>query len=59
MQKIQEPRVLSLGWEDSLEKELATHLSGKLHEQRSLAGYVHGVVAKGQIQLSERALTQD
>ena len=35
----------SLGWEDSLEKEMATHpstpifLPGKFHGQRSLAGY--------------------
>ena len=32
----------SLGWEDPLEKEMATHsrsLPGKSHGQRSLAGY--------------------
>ena len=31
-----------LGWEDDLEKEIATHsdsLPGKSHGQRSLAGY--------------------
>ena len=34
--------VQSLGWEDLLEKEMATHssiLAGKSHGQRSLAGY--------------------
>ena len=34
--------VQSLGWDDSLEKEMATHsstLAGKLHGQRSLVGY--------------------
>ena len=40
---MQETWVQSLGWEDSLEKEMATHsntpLPGELHEQRSQAGY--------------------
>ena len=48
---MQETRVPSLGWEDPLEKEIATHsstLPGKSHGQRSLVGYVHGV-AKNQI----------
>ena len=39
---IQEMWVWSLGWEDYLEKEMATCssvLSGKFHGQRSLAGY--------------------
>ena len=40
---MQEMQVWTLGWEDSLEKEMATHssifLPGKSHEQRSLAGY--------------------
>ena len=34
--------VQSLGWEDLLEKEMATHssiLAGKSHGQRSLVGY--------------------
>ena len=34
--------VQSLGWDDSLEKEMATHsstLAGKSHGQRSLVGY--------------------
>ena len=42
MQETQEMQVHSLGWEDSLEKEMATQfifLSGKSHGQRSLAGY--------------------
>ena len=39
---MQETHVQSLGWEDPLEKEMATHssiLPGKSHRQRSLAGY--------------------
>ena len=38
---MQETRVQSLGWEDLLEKEMATHSSipGKPHGQRSLVGY--------------------
>ena len=50
---MQETRVQSLGWEDPLEEEMATHssilastpvfLPGKFHGQRSLAGLVHGV----------------
>ena len=35
-------QVQSLGWEDLLEKEMATHssiLAGESHGQRSLAGY--------------------
>ena len=42
MQEMQEPRVQSLGWEDPLEKEMATHsgfLPGKFHGKRSLEGY--------------------
>ena len=38
----QETRVRSLGWEDPLEKEMATHssiLAGESPGQRSLAGY--------------------
>ena len=37
-----EPQVQSLGWEDSLEKEMATHssiLASESHGQRSLVGY--------------------
>ena len=39
---MQETQVQSLGWEDPLEKGMATHfsiLSGEFHGQRSLVGY--------------------
>ena len=39
---VQEPRVQSLGWQDPLEKEMATTpvlLPGKFHGLRSLVGY--------------------
>ena len=39
---MQETRVQFLGWEDPLEKEMATHssiLAWRIHGQRSLAGY--------------------
>ena len=39
---MQETWVLSLGWEDPLEEEMATHcsiLAGEFHGQRSLEGY--------------------
>ena len=39
---MQKTCVLSLGWDDPLEKEMATHSSipaGKSHGQRSLVGY--------------------
>ena len=38
---MQETWIQSLGREDSLEKEMATHpsMSGEFHGQRSLAGY--------------------
>ena len=39
---VRETLVRSLGWEDALEKEMATHsstLPGKLHGLRSLVGY--------------------
>ena len=39
---VQETRVQSLGWEDPLEKEMATHssiLAWKIQGQRSLVGY--------------------
>ena len=39
---MQETRIQSLGQEDSLEKEMATHyniLPGESHRQRSLEGY--------------------
>ena len=40
--EMQETHVQSLGWEDPLEEEMATHSiipAGKSHRQRSLAGY--------------------
>ena len=43
---MQETWLQSLGQEDPLEKEMATHssiLSGESHGQRSLADTVHGV----------------
>ena len=39
---MQENWVQSLGWEDPLEKDMATHttiLAGEFHGQRSLVGY--------------------
>ena len=42
MQETQEMQVQSLGWEDPLEKGMATHssiLPGESHGQRSLAAY--------------------
>ena len=39
---MQETQVQSLGWEDPLEKEMATHsstLARKVHGQRSVVGY--------------------
>ena len=39
---VRETLVRSLGWEDALEKEMATHsstLPGKFHGLRSLVGY--------------------
>ena len=42
MQEEQETQVQSLGWEDPLEEEMATHfsiLAWKFHGQRSLADY--------------------
>ena len=39
---MQETWVRSLGWEDPLEKDMATHssiLPGESHGQRSLSGY--------------------
>ena len=43
---MQDTQVQSLGWEDALEKEMATHFSilpGKSHGQRSLVGTVNKV----------------
>ena len=42
MQEIEETQVRSLGWEDPLGKEMATHssiLDEESHGQRSLTGY--------------------
>ena len=42
MQERQETQVQSLGWEDPLDKEMATHssiLAWEIHGQRSLVGY--------------------
>ena len=42
MQETQETGVLSLSWEDPLEKEMATHSNipvGRSHAQTSLVGY--------------------
>jgi len=42
MQGMQETQVQSLGWEDPLEKEIATHstiLDWKIHGQRGLTCY--------------------
>jgi len=42
MQEMQETQVQSLGGEDALEKEIATHsstLAWEIHGQRSLVGY--------------------
>jgi len=42
MQEMQETWVQSLGWEDALEEDTATHssiLAWRIHGQRSLAGY--------------------
>ena len=53
---IQETRVQSLGWEDALQKRMATHssiLAGESYGQRSLVGYtVHGIT-KSWTQLSD------
>ena len=43
---MQKTQVQALGWEDPLEKAMATHsstLAGKSHGQRSLVATVHGV----------------
>ena len=60
IQKIQEPWVRSLGWEDPLEEEMATtpvFLPGKSHGQRSVAGY-SPQGQKTQTQLSTHACRQ-
>ena len=46
MQEMQEMQVLSLSWEDPLEKGMATHFHilawENSHKQRNLAGYTPG-----------------
>ena len=52
---MQETGFQSLGQEDPLEKEMATHssvLAGEFHGQRSLGTTVHGV-AKSRTQMSD------
>ena len=39
MQEMQETWVLSLGWEDPLEEEMATHSSNLAKEERGLVAY--------------------
>ena len=44
--EMQETRIPSLGWEDPLEEDMATHfvfLPKKFHGQRRLVGYSHRV----------------
>ena len=46
MQEMQETWVQSLGWEDALEEDTATHssiLAWRIHGQRSLADTANGV----------------
>ena len=52
---MQETWVLSLGWEDPLEEEMATHssiLAWKIPRTEEPGGLVHGVVLKSQTRLS-------
>jgi len=51
MQETQETWVLSLGWEDPLEDEMATHssiLAWKIPRTEEPGGIVHGVALKSQ-----------
>ena len=53
---MQEMQVLSLGWEDPLEKEMRTHssiLAWKIHGQRTLVGYSPWWSLKSQTRLSD------
>ena len=55
MQEMQKLLVQSLGWEDSLEEEIAAHstfLHGKFHDRGAWLATVHGV-AKSQTRLSD------
>ena len=58
MQEPQETRVPSLGWEDLLEEEMATHSSILDWKNLWTEAAAHGV-AKSQTQLSHRAHTHD
>ena len=52
---MQETWVLSLGWEDPLEEEMATHssiLAWKIPRTEEPGGLVHGVALKSQTRLS-------
>ena len=53
---MQERQVRSLGWEDPLEEEMATHssiLAGESHGQRSLEGYKSMGSQKSRTRLSD------
>ena len=54
MQETQEMWVQSLGWDDPLEKEVATHSSVLTWEQRNLVGYSPWV-AKRHYRVTEHA----
>ena len=56
MQEPQKTDIPSLGWEDPLEEEMATHssiLDWRIHGQRSLVGYIVHRVAKSRTRLSD------
>ena len=57
---MQETRVQSLGWEDPLEKEMATDsstLPGKFHGLKSLVGYSPWDHKKSQTRLNDFTFT--
>ena len=69
MQETQEMQVQSLGWEDSLEKEMAipsSILAWEIHGQRSLGGYgpycskrvIQDLMTKQQQQISNQRILQ-
>ena len=60
MQETEEMQVQSLGWEDPLEEEMATHSSilGEFQGQRNLTGIVHAVT-KSQTWLSNWACSHE
>ena len=58
LQEVQEKWVLSLGWEDSLEEEMATHssiLAGKI-PWKEKPGWLQSVGSQSRRRLSMRAL---